>query len=249
MMNNFKQKIKGVMAYAWECIKGSFTAGLTYATAGALLFMFILDDKKAFSEQLPLCIIVMVCALAYNALIAWGYGGMNYEMLASGNMKRMTSDLYGNSYKISSHSFVKEYRPWKGFVMGALACVITVAFVIFFGVNQEKISEIFSGELKFTGTNAFSATVLIGILLSGWALLPFTCAIKAGYIVSYYWALPIAILPILVFGGFYIAGAYAKRNKRLRAQEAADRAAAAVAAKPKKINYGGLPGTKPRKRK
>lgn len=248
-MSDFKQKMKEILAYAWECIKGSFTSGLTYVTASALLFMFILDDEKAFSEQLPLCIIVMVCALAYNALIAWGYGGTNYEMLASGNMKRMTSDLYGNSYKISSHSFVKEYRPWKGFVMGLLACVIAIVFVFIFGANQDKISAIFSGELKFDSVNSFSVMILIGILLCGWALLPFTVAINAGYIVSYYWALPIAILPILIFGGFYIAGAYAKRNKRLRAQEAADRAAAAAAAKPKKINYGGLPGTKPRKRK
>ena len=248
-MDTFKQKIKGFFAYAWECIKGSFTPGLTYATAGALLFMFILNDEKAFGEQLPLCILVMICALAYNALIAWGYGGMNYEMLASGNMKRMTSDLYGNSYKISSHTYVKEYRPWKGFVMGALACLVTIAFVIFFGANQEEISTIFLGELKFTNMNAFSTAVLIGILLSGWALLPFVCAIKAGYIVSYYVALPIAILPIFVFGGVYIAGAYAKRNKRIRAQEAADKAAAQATAKPKKINYGGLPGTKPRKRK
>ena len=52
-----------------------------------------------------------------------------------------------------------------------------------------------------------------------------------------------------VSGGLYIAGAYGRRNKTLRQQEIAARAAEAEQSKPKKINYGGLPGTKPKKRK
>ena len=54
---------------------------------------------------------------------------------------------------------------------------------------------------------------------------------------------------IVVSGALYIAGAYARRNKRLREQLIAERAAAAQENKVKKINYGGLPGTKPKKRK
>ena len=38
-------------------------------------------------------------------------------------------------------------------------------------------------------------------------------------------------------------------EKFLRKQEEADRASKAVLEKPKKINYGGLPGTKPKKKK
>ena len=59
----------------------------------------------------------------------------------------------------------------------------------------------------------------------------------------------VALLPILVSGGLYIAGAYGRRNKTIRQQEIAARAAAEEANKPKKINYGGLPGTKPKKKK
>ena len=62
-------------------------------------------------------------------------------------------------------------------------------------------------------------------------------------------SLPFALLPIIVTGVMYIVGAYGKRNKTIRAQELADKAAAVEQAKVKKINYGGLPGTKPRKRK
>ena len=164
-------------------------------------------------------------------------------------MKRISAEKYGSAYKISSHSYVKEYRIWKGFVMGAIVCALTVVFAIIFGANQAKIDLVFSGEGDFVNDKTLGVLYLIGIFICGWAILPFACAINAGYIVSYYLAILLALLPILVFGGFYIAGAYAKRNKNIRAQEAADRAAALAASKPKKINYGGLPGTKPRKKK
>lgn len=247
-MENFKQKIRVFFQYFWECIKGSFTTGLMYATASALLCMLVLKEGKVFSEQISICVIVIVCVVAYNALLAWNVGGMNYEMLVSGNMKRISAEKYGSAYKISSHSYVKEYRAWKGFVMGALVCALTVALVIVFGANQAKIDAVLLSDATFADNKVFGVLYLIGIFLCGWAILPFTCAISAGYIVSYYLALLVAVLPILTFGGFYIAGAYAKRNKNLRAQEVADRAAA-TAQKPKKINYGGLPGTKPRKKK
>jgi hypothetical protein len=125
---------------------------------------------------------------------------------------------------------------------------LTVIFVLIFGANQVRIDEVLLGVNTFLDDKLLGTLYLIGIFLCGWALLPFVCAINAGYIVSYYLAIPVALLPVLVHGLFYIFGAYGKRNKNIRAQEAADRAAAAQA-KPKKINYGGLPGTKPRKKK
>ena len=247
-MDNFKQKMKEILSYAWECIKCSFSPALAYATASALLCMLVLKEGKVFSEQISTSIIVIICVLAYNGLFAWGFGASNYEMLVSGNMKRMSAERYGSEYKISSHSYVKEYRIWKGFVMGAIACLLTVVFAIIFGANQTKIDAVLLGNSDFLNDKTLGVLYLIGIFICGWAILPFTCAVSAGYGVSYYLAIPVALLPILVFGGFYVAGAYAKRNKTIKAQEAADRVAA-EAAKPKKINYGGLPGTKPRKKK
>lgn len=246
-MEDFKQMIKGFFAYVWECIKGSFLAGTTYVMAGAILAMLALQEGRVFSEQMTWSVVVIVLALAYNALLAWGYGGTNYEMLVSGNMKRMSAAQYGDGYKISSHSYVKEYRVWKGFVMGAFSCLLAVVFAIIFGANQAEIDAAFLTEAQMD--KGLGILVIIGVFACGWAIVPFYCASMAGYIVSYYLAILIAVLPIFVFGGFYIAGAYGKRNKAIRAQEMADRAAAAEAAKPKKINYGGLPGTKPRKRK
>jgi hypothetical protein len=49
----------------------------------------------------------------------------------------------------------------------------------------------------------------------------------------------------------YIAGAYARRNKAIRQQLLAEQAEKAEEErrKNKKVNYGALPGTKPKKRK
>ena len=44
-------------------------------------------------------------------------------------------------------------------------------------------------------------------------------------------------------------GAYSKRAKVAKEQALADRKSAEQMAKPKKINYGGLPGTKPNKKR
>ena len=74
---------------------------------------------------------------------------------------------------------------------------------------------------------------------------------QAGITVSYYHSLWFALVPILVSGCVYIAGAYARRNKAIRQQRLAELAEKAEEEKRKnkKINYGGLPGTKPKKRK
>jgi hypothetical protein len=74
---------------------------------------------------------------------------------------------------------------------------------------------------------------------------------QAGIVVSYYYSILFALIPLLVSGCVYIAGAYARRNKVIRQQHLADLAAKAEEEKKKnkKINYGGLPGTKPKKRK
>ena len=67
--------------------------------------------------------------------------------------------------------------------------------------------------------------------------------------ISYFLTCLFALVPIAVSGGFYIAGAYARRAKAVRQQLIADKAAEAEVNRVKKINYGGLPGTKPKKRK
>jgi cytochrome bd-type quinol oxidase subunit 2 len=194
-----------------------------------------------------------VAAAAYNALIMWANGGSHYEMLVSGNIKRTSADAYGNSYKMSSHNIAKEYRDWKGFVVGGIIALFTLIAGIIFTVNQSTIDAGLKG-------GALGVTAIIAIFLCGWALLPFFCynaqqvalaeiAGTSATTISYLWSCLFALIPIVVSGVFYIAGAYARRNKAVRQQMLADKAAEAEANKVKKINYGGLPGTKPNKKR
>jgi uncharacterized membrane protein len=241
-MKRIKEILKTIWEYVWDCFKGSFMAGLTYVIGSTCLLMLTVKEGAKYSEQMTWCVVVIVLALAYNGLLTWNFGATNFEMLVSGNMKRISAEQFGTEYKISSHKYVKEYRAWKGFAIGAFISLFTIIAGIFFGCNQKGIDT--QNVSKFT-----AVMVIVFLLLSGWSIIPFYYYNLAGGSVSYFISIAFAVLPIIVTGVMYIVGAYGKRNKTIKAQELADRAAQAAANKPKKINYGGLPGTKPKKRK
>lgn len=245
-MATFKKKLKFVCGYTWSLFKSSVLPSIMYFCASAILMMLVIKGEKIdwTSTDITWTVVCILGGAAYNALAAWANGGSHYEMLVSGNVKRSTYDAYGNAYKISSHKIAKEYRVWKGFVVGAFTAITPLVFGIIMGANQTAID---SGEPGKT----FAVVLLLAFFFSGWSILPFYCMNQAGIAVSYYYSLFLALIPILVSGCVYIAGAYARRNKAIRQQHLAELAAKAEEEKKKnkKINYGGLPGTKPKKRK
>jgi cytochrome bd-type quinol oxidase subunit 2 len=243
-MADVKKKLKKFGRYTWELFKDALPSLFMYLCASMILLMLTLRGEKIEwnNNKLMWSIVCAVGGLAYTGLIMWACGGQHYEMLVSGNIKRATADAYGMSYKISSHKEAKEYREWKGFVIGAFMAILPIVTAIVFGCNQTAID----GKLNGGG---LAIIVLLSFLLSGWTILPFYYMNHAGIHVSYFLSGLLGLLPVIVAGVFYIVGAYARRNKTVRQQEIADRAAAAQANREKKINYGGLPGTKPKKRK
>lgn len=243
-MGTATKKLKAFGGQAWQLFKWSIPSALMYICAGTMLMMFTLDDDQMVwdSGKLMLTIVFGLAAVAYNALVTYGFGGTGYEMLVSGNVKRVSMDDYGGGFKISSHKYVQEYRVWKGFTIGAFTALYTLVFGVLFGCNQEAIN-------AETASTGISTLLLIGFFISGWILMPLYYLNASGVAISYFVACAFAIVPIAVSGAFYILGAYGKRNKALKQQMIAERAAKAEATKEKKINYGGLPGTKPKKRK
>ena len=245
-MSTFKKGLKKFGRYVWEFFKNSLPAVLMFFTAGTVLLMLTMKGSENELEEVKIAwdntkllwtIVCGVAACAYEGLLMYACGGTHYEQLVSGNLKR-TADTYYDS----KHREEKEYRPWKGFVIGCFIAIYTIIFGLIFGFNQEALA---AKDLS-TGT---SVLLLIGFFISGWSILPFYYLNAGGVYVSYFWSCAFAILPILIGGIFYIVGAYGRRNKVIRQQEAADKASKAQMEKPKKINYGGLPGTKPKKRK
>lgn len=245
-MANVKKKLKWFGRYVWEIFKASLPSLFMYLCAGLIMFMLMSKSNEEGTEFKIVwktstkiwTIVCVVAAVAYNALISWAHGGSHYEQLVSGNVKRSTEDAYGNPYKMSSHKEAKEYRVWKGFVFGAITAALSIAAGIVFGCNQAKID-----------ADGLNAPTMVFTLLSGWSVLPFFAMNTAGTSISYFVTIAFAAIPVVVSGVFYIIGAYARRNKTIRQQQIADKASKEAANKEKKINYGGLPGTKPKKRK
>lgn len=244
-MEKLKKFMKMLGAYLWQFFKSSFPASMMYFCAGTVLLMLATKKNADMAWNHTVLIWTIVCSVAsvaYNALAMWGIGGGHYEMLVTGNIKRMSASEIEGGYKMSRHKFVQEYRPWKGFVIGAYCSFFMLFFGILFGCNQAQVNV--ENPSRFMG-----AMILIAFFVTGCSFLPFYALNQAGIYVSYFWCCACALIPIVVSGAFYIIGAYSKRNKKIREQRIADQIAAKEAQKEKKINYGGLPGTKPKKRK
>ena len=249
-MNTFEEMTKKVLKQFWDLVKLSLPSLVIYCCCGTILQLLTMKDESSLTwdnTKLIWTIILWAGAIAYNAVVTYAQGGMGYEMLVAGNRKRKSvSD--GVGYKMSSHKEEKEYRVWRGFVSGGITGIAMIVFGLLFGANGEEINKVFAAE-GTSGNTGLGLLVLGGFLLSGLTVLPWFYLNGAGYSVNYYFTILFALIPILVTGFMYIAGAYGKRNKTLRTQEEAAAKARAEAAKPTKINYGGLPGTKPNKRK
>ena len=252
-MDNFKEIWIKFWKNVWQTFKSSLIVLLMYVGAGSLVFMNTF--KGTLTDGLTGTRAAWVfggiaVALAYQAFMMFATGGQGYEMLVSGNLKRRSAQAMDGSMKISSHKEEKEFRYWKGFVTPWFIVVLVVAVGVVFGANQAEIDRILASTNEEDVMQVgLGAAVLILLMIAGWSVLPFLYLNLGGVYVSYYWSILLGILPIAVSGIFYIVGAYAARNKAVRKQEEADRASKAVIEKPKKINYGGLPGTKPKKKK
>ena len=252
-MDSFKEMWTLFWKNVWQTFKSSLIVLLMFVGVSSMVFM--MSFKGTLSDGLTGTRAAWVfggiaVGLAYQALMMFATGGQGYEMLVSGNMKRRSAAAMGTSMKISSHKVEKEFRYWKGFVTPWFIVLLTVVIGIVFGVNHAEIDRILaSTNEKEAMTLGLGIAVLVLLTIAGWSVLPFMFINLGGVYVSYYWSILLGILPVIVSGVFYIVGAYAARNKAVRKQEEADRASKAVLEKPKKINYGGLPGTKPKKKK
>ncbi len=246
MANKFKMEMKRIGRYIWELFKSSILPTVMYCCASSILMMLVMRGEEVVwgGSQIAWTVVCVVGGAAYQALAAWANGGTQYEMLVSGNVKRSTCDAYGNEYRMAAHKMAKEYRPWKGFAIGGFVALFPVLFGVVLGCNQ---AEVHSDTMR----RGLGIMTVVSFFLSGWTTIPFYCMNAAGVSASYFLSLLLAIIPVVVGGVMYIGGAYSRRNKNLRMQMLADKAAEADEARRanKKINYGGLPGTKPKKRK
>ena len=250
-MAKSKSAFGKIWQWVWECFKRSLLPLVMYITSSFVLVVFTFDQQKATdgltTTRFWLCFGFGLFAVVYGAIMAFVEGGNGYDMLVAGNMKRRVE---GEGLKMSKHKEEKEYRDWKGFAIGGFIALINLVVSLVWGANQEAINYVLTnpnGTLE--GYSGIQALLSVNIFTWGWAVLPFVFANAGGVFVSYYWMALLGLLPIIACGITYIVGAYARRRKKLNQQEAEARAEEEAANRPKKINYGGLPGTKPNKKK
>lgn len=242
-MNAIKKKAGEFLRTLRECLVHSLVPLFMYLSMSGMLLVVIsrnADDagNVAQGTVLTASIICGLIAAAYNALMAWGCGGTHFEQLVSGNMKRRSAEELGSDLTITGYKAHKEYRPWKGFVIGLFIALPVLAGGLLFGNYQQEI-------LAGTTSKAAGVWIVIFMFLAGWATIPFR------YLNAPYWGVSatFALIPVIVTGVFYIVGAYSRRASVAKKQALTDRKSAEQTQKPKKINYGGLPGTKPNRRK
>lgn len=245
-MAKYQRKGQLFWSQVWDLFKASLVPMLMCVFASSVLLLVILNDADTTwnGKKLVWTIVLALAATAYDAFIIYTKGGDSYEMLVSGNVKRRSATEESEGYIISKHKYVKEYRAWKGFAIGGFTVMYTVITGIIFGANQSVIDAQVSN-----GFSALSIAVLFGFLFAGWSILPFFYMNASGISVSYYFSCLFAVLPFVTIGVMYIVGAYGRRAKTLKRLAAEEAALKAKEERKKKINYGGLPGTKPKKRK
>ncbi|HIR22407.1 MAG TPA: hypothetical protein IAB32_01305 [Candidatus Scatosoma pullicola] len=247
-MSGFKAKWKVFWRIVRECFLRSLTPWLMYFVA-SIVMLTVYSREMSLGAQMAWAVICAVVAIAYNGLLMWVCGGTHYEMLVSGNMKRRSAMQTGGELNITSYKFEKEYRPWKGFVIGAFVALLPIIGCIAFGCNQEELVRFAQADDGEGLSRGLAIMSLIFYFLAGWIVLPLLELNATGTAISFFVGCAFCVIPVFVSGGLYIAGAYGRRNKTLRQQEIAAKAAEEAANKPKKINYGGLPGTKPKKKR
>ena len=247
-MSGFKAKWKVFWRIVRECFLRSLTPWLMYFVA-SIVMLTVYSREMSLGAQMAWAVICAVVAIAYNGLLMWVCGGTHYEMLVSGNMKRRSAMQTVGELNITSYKFEKEYRPWKGFVIGAFVALLPIIGCIAFGCNQEELVRFAQADDGEGLSRGLAIMSLIFYFLAGWIVLPLLELNATGTAISFFVGCAFCVIPVLVSGGLYIAGAYGRRNKTLRQQEIAAKAAEEAANKPKKINYGGLPGTKPKKKR
>ena len=124
---NFKKTMKKAGRQVWELFKASIPSAIMYFCAGTVLLMLTMKQDEMFWDgtKLTWTLVCGLVAMAYDGLVTYAQGGNAYEMLVSGNMKRVSEREFEGGYKISSHKYAKEYRDWKGFATGASLAAAT----------------------------------------------------------------------------------------------------------------------------
>lgn len=214
MLNENPNKKKNVKNYAdaagftlfmrvqKECLRRSVTVFLMYMFMSMLMLAIqVIDGGTGTALVVILSIVCILGGCFYNGHLCYHCGKDHYDAYLVGKLHRKNA-LFGISSG-GNHHKEREYRIWKGFLIGAYVGLIVIIFGVLAGCFDSVDSE--GG---YFAKMAFS-------MFAGWAILPLTWIAKwTGTAVSSFWSIAFIILPILVSGVFYMIGANAERRAK-----------------------------------
>lgn len=192
----------------WECYRRSVTVYLMYLFMSLLALACQAIPSQNNVAAIVLGIVCILCGAAFDAHLCYHFGRNHYGAFVAGELHRRNA-VFGIKSG-GDHRPEREYRPWKGFLIGFYTALPAVFFGILAGV--------------FSVGRSWAYTNLALIMFAGWAILPITWfgtkgPDEPGLKVSGYWSLLMCLLPILVSGVAYIVGAYAERRARQKQAE------------------------------
>lgn len=198
----------------WHCLSRSVTIFVMYLISGLLgLIVQSLSYEGTEIYEIVLGCVCIVLGMVLNAPLAFNYGKEAYDFYLTGCLHRKNA-AYGIQTG-SDHRTEKEFRWWKGFLIGAYSGLPLVIAGIF---------------AALPATWSMGETVLL--FVASWAILPIQWirlslfpewqadtypAISGGY------AIIMIILPILVTGIGYLLGAYTEKVRKQLEKERAER--------------------------
>lgn len=207
-----KKKIDYAHPNGWQLFWRLQKEGWRRAVTPALMYFFmslLLLASQAVTIvwlSIALGVVCIAGGIFFNAHLVFHFGSIHYDTFLTGQLYRLREEEGVEASP--DHHIEKEYRPWKGFFIGALIGLPVLILGILAGA--------------FEGTGAGDGALWAFVMLAGCAIMPVSWL--RNYVpslagLSYFWTILTVLVPILVSGVFYILGAYA--NKRKRAQKEA----------------------------
>ncbi len=206
-----------------ESLRRAVTPMLMYLFMSLLLLASQTIDPDGVNViEIVLGLLCVAGDAFFNGHLCFHYGKLHYGVYVAGNIHRKNRKLGIESG--GDHHLEREYRPWKGFLIGLYVGLPAIVLGIIAGSIEVSVAW---GYIQY-----FFA------MFVGWAIIPLTWfgTIEGGGLVaSPYWAVLMALLPILVSAIFYIIGAYAEKRSR-EALSAREKAVGEIAKKAKEKN-------------
>lgn len=191
-----------------ECLRRSVTVYLMYLFMSLIMLACQAINENTTAIEIVLGIVCVLIGMAFNVHLCYHIGGDHYDAYLTGCMHRKNA-LFGIQSG-GNHRVEREYRVYKGFLIGFYVGLIVIFLGILAGI--------------FQGTEGGYYALLFLSMFGGWAIIPVGWLISlVDGSISYFWSLVFVLIPILVSGISYIVGANLQRRRKEREAERRDR--------------------------